>query len=556
MSLIRSLIAPPASTPVRREAMTFDEWTGLFSMENMWPLVPTTMTGEREDADTDFPGLVYGAYLRNSVVFSCLALRARLFSEMRFQFQQLRGGRPGNLFGTAALTTLENPEPGKTTGDLLAMAILDADLAGNAFLLGRPDGIYRLRPDWTTIVWASKSRSSELGTWDPEARILGYGYTPGGPGSGEQSLVYGPDEVAHFAPTRDPLARNRGISLLVAGLREIMGDNAATSHKLRFFSNAATPNLALKLPAGMSREKATEWIELFEQEHRGSANAYRTLYFGGGMEAAPVGLNFQEMTFTELQGKAETRIAALTGVHPVVVALSEGLQGSSLNSGNFQSAARLVGNGTLRPLWRNVSGSMQTIVRPLPGTRLWYDDRDVHFLQADIKDRADVIQAEATTIKTLVDNGWQPASVIDAVTADGDWGRLQHSGLTSVQLQPPLTGPSAITPPPAAFRARVTFVAGGGPTDAKARVNLGGLEDQPVEAGSIVEPDSPLVRAFPSLFEPEVSSRRQAATRSEVLRARNGLLAAGRDAGFASVARELHVSTDTVRRRLATQEVR
>jgi phage portal protein BeeE len=67
--------------------------------------------------------------------------------------------------------------------------------------------------------------------------------------SGEETFVVLPDEIAHFAPTKDPLAKNRGISLLTAGLREVLADNAATSHKLAFFENAATPNLALKFPA-------------------------------------------------------------------------------------------------------------------------------------------------------------------------------------------------------------------------------------------------------------------------------------------------------------------
>jgi hypothetical protein len=543
----------------QRQALGFDEWLGTFSFDNIWPFVPTTMAGQRELPDYTFQGVVIGAYLRNSIVFSCLALRARLFSEARFQFQQMRGGRPGNLFGTQALATLEAPETGKTTGDLLAAAILDADLAGNGFMLGRSDGIYRLRPDWTTIAWGSSKRADDLGAWDPEAKVIGYGYAPGGVGAGEDVLVYGPTEVAHFAPTREPLARNRGVSLLVAGLREVLGDNAATSHKLSFFEHAATVNLALKLPSGMPKDKADEWIELFEQEHRGALNAYRTLYFGGGMEPVPVGLNFEQMQFQELQGKAETRIAALTGMHPVIAALSEGLQGSALNAGNFAAAARLVGNATLRPLWRNMAGSLQTIVPPLAGTRLWYDDRDVPFLREDIKDRAAVTQQEAATIQVLINTGFKPPSVIDAVSAGGDWSRLEHTGLTSVQLQPPLNEPwpGMESPPPAAYRVRTSFTASSGPADARAAITLGEFEGTALTEGATVPPGHVLVRAFPSLFEPvRTESARQSVTRAAVIAKREELTRAGRDAGYHSLARALNVSTDTVRRRLATHETR
>jgi hypothetical protein len=53
-------------------------------------------------------------------------------------------------------------------------------------------------------------------------------------------------------------------------VREVLADNAATTHKLSFLTQAATPNLALKFPPTMSKDKALEWIELFEQEHRGA----------------------------------------------------------------------------------------------------------------------------------------------------------------------------------------------------------------------------------------------------------------------------------------------
>ena len=552
-ALIRSLF----SRPPQRQAMGLDDWMGNFSFDNIWGMLSTSMTGEVEQADPSFQGLVYSTYLRNPIVFACLTLRARLFSEARIQFQQLRGGRPGNLFGTSALSVLEHPETGKTTGDLMAAAILDADLGADGFILGRPDRLLRLRPDWTTIVWGSKNRTTDMGVWDPEARVIGYGHHPGGIGANEDVLAYGPEEICHFAPTRDPLHRNRGVSLIVAGLREILGDNAATGHKLKFFEHAATPNLAVKLPVGITKDKAKELIDVFEQEHHGSFNAFRTLFLGGGWETVPIGSNFQEMEFKELQGKAETRIAALTGMHPVVAALSEGLQGSSLNAGNFGNAARLVGTATLSPLWRNFCGSMETIVTPLPGTRLWTDTRDVPFLREDSKDRAEVMKSEAVTIQTLTNSGFEKPSVVDAVMADGDWNRLIDTGLNSVQLQPPLTNFAPTINPPAAYRARQTFTAGSGPSGALARIAIGSFEDDTIEAGDIFPPGHPLVRAFPSLFERANAVPVRAyvvnpvVTAAVVQQKRDELVALGKPAGYDTLARKLNVSSATVRRRLA-----
>lgn len=519
--------------PVRADrSLSLDDWASLFLPDGPFAGFRMTYPTEREEEPTgSLTSLVWSAYLRNPIVFACLSLRARLFADIRFAWQQLRGGRPGALFGTPDLRLLEAPEPGRTTSDLLATLILDADLGGNGFVARRGDRLVRLRPDWVTIVYGSR-RQADGTLWDPDAVVVGYGY---GPPDGEPE-VFGPDEVCHFAPTKDPLARNRGISLLTAGLREILADNAATSHKRSFFEHAATPNLALRFPKEMSRETALQWIELFEERQTGALNAWRTMYLGAGVEPVAVGLSFEAMQYTELQGEAETRIAALTGMHPVVAALGEGLQGASLNVGNFASARRLVADATLRPLWRDVAGSLQVLFPPLPGTRLWYDDRDVPFLRDDVRDKAEVVQREAETIGQLIRDGFAADSVIDAVTAGGDWTRLRHTGLTSVQLQPPLASPAG----PAALRARRDFWPLEEPLARYGRI----------PAGTEIEPTHDLAVAYPSLWEP-AEQRTLTVTRAQVLEARSRLAREGRPHGVDALARELGVSRETVRRRLA-----
>jgi hypothetical protein len=74
--------------------------------------------------------------------------------------------------------------------------------------------------------------------------------------------------------------------------------------------------------------------------HAGVANAYKTLYLTAGADATVVGKDLQQLDFKVVQGAGETRIAAAAGIHPVIVGLSEGLAGSSLNAGNFAAARR------------------------------------------------------------------------------------------------------------------------------------------------------------------------------------------------------------------------
>ena len=83
------------------------------------------------------------------------------------------------------------------------------------------------------------------------------------------------------------------------------------------------------------------------------------------------------------------------------------------------------------------------------GTRLWFDERDISFLQEDVKDAAEIKQAEANTMETLVRSGFDPESIVDAVKT-GDWSMLKHTGLVSVQLQVPGADPAADAAPDAA----------------------------------------------------------------------------------------------------------
>lgn len=419
-------------------SLSLETWMEMFSSFGFNGNQYTLPGAQQEDiTGGHFQSLVRSAYKQNGVVFACMGVRMRLFSEARFQFRQRVNGRPGNLFGTQDLALLETPWRGATTGDLLTKMIQYADLAGNAFVANRHNQLKVLRPDWTAIIIGSDT-NEEVGAWDVDSQVVGYVYYPGGRYSGRDPEYFLPEEVAHFAPTPDPEAEYRGMSWLTPIVREIMADKAATDHKLRFFENAATPNMVVKMDVA-DLEKFKGFVEKFREDHEGSARAYKTLFLGAGADATVVGANLQQLEFKVTQGAGETRIAAAAGVPPVIVGLSEGLQAATYS--NYGQARRALADGTMRPLWRNAAGSLASIITVPSGAELWYDATDVAFLQEDMKDAAEVSQLKATAMKTLVDAGYKPDTVVDAVMS-GDLTRLVHSGLVSVQLQPPGADPS------------------------------------------------------------------------------------------------------------------
>lgn len=414
--------------------LSLEDWLSMFSSFNS-SYVNSTYRDGYEKMDQNFCGMVAGGYEASSIVFAVEQTRVRHFTEATFKYRAFNKGRPGNLFGDKSLRILEQPWPGGTTGDLLAMMMLHADFAGAAFVRRGNNQLNVLRPDWMTMVIGSRGWP-DAPQFAPDAELLGYLYQPGGPASGYDPVRYGAEEIAQFVPTRDPESQFRGMSWLRPVVSDVLGDRAASEHKLQFFRNGATPNMIVNVDISGSREEFKAWVDLFREGYEGNLNAYKTLFLQKAVDTKVVGSDFQQMDFKATTGVSETRIAAAGRVPPVIVGLSEGLQGSALNAGNYNSARRNFADGEMRPLWRNVAGSLAQLVVPPAGAQLWYDDRDIQFLKDDQKDSAEVQKLRAEAIRTLTDAGFEADSARDAVIND-DFSLLKHSGLFSVQLMPP-----------------------------------------------------------------------------------------------------------------------
>ena len=427
-----------------------------YDVNQFWSMPVNNWRPNEEGITSAFASLVQGAYKANAIVYACEMTRISLFSEARFQWRKMTNGRPGDLFGTPELSVLEKPWPGGVTGDLLARMLIDADLGGSAYIARRSERrerLMRMRPDWVVLVLGSQDEP-DFANLAMDAEVLGCMYYPGGVNSGHTPIPLLVDEFAQFTPPGaiDPLATYRGMSWLTPIIREVQADSAATMHKLMFFENGATPQMVVTMGPDVKPESLKQFVAKMDDSHAGWQNAYKTLYLGGGADVTMVGKDLQQLDFKATQGAGETRVAAASGVHPVVAALSEGMSGSSLNAGNFNSAARLVGDRTLRPLWRNAAGSLESILTPPERAELWYDDRDISFLQEDRKDASEIQFIDAQAIRQLVDAQFEPASVVAAVAAQ-DMTLLVHTGIPTVQgqqaaalAQTSLNGSSKTTP--------------------------------------------------------------------------------------------------------------
>lgn len=427
----------------KRGIVSLDDYVSAVNQYGYHPSVTSTTSNSVETIGASLAAYATGGMKNNAVVFSCMATRQFVFSSARFRYQRLRDGKPSDMFGTPDLRVLENPAPGENTQDLLSRMIQDADLAGNAYnvldtpltRLGGDDttkNILRLRPDWIYIVAEPRMRPTGQLGW----RRRGYVYFEGGKESGNDPVPLMPDEVSHFAPIPDPLANFRGMSWLTPVVREIENDGLMNTHKRRFFENGATPNMIIKHATGADRDAILKFDERMKAQNSGVENAGKTLNLYPGADATVVGSNMEQLDFRQVQGAGETRIAAAAGVPPVIVGLSEGLQAATYS--NYAQARRRFADGTIHPLWQSAAGALGTIMPSMGAdARLWYDADDIPFLREDEKDAAGITQTRASTLASLVQAGYTPESAAKFLMTADDFRVLEHTGMFSVQLQPP-----------------------------------------------------------------------------------------------------------------------
>lgn len=373
-----------------------------------------------------------GAYQNSGVVFGVLLARLSLFAEAEFKFQRLSDK---SLFGTPDLHKLEAPWPGGSTAELLARMEQDASLAGNSFIRDTGEFLERLRPDWVTIV--SEIVTDEI-TDTEVRRVVGYFYDP--PANEHRSpALYHVDEVAHWSPIPDPFAHFRGMSWLTPVLREIDADQQMTDYKRAYLTNAATPNLLIKYDKQIGRDKLERLKDQIEARHGGVNNAFRTLVLDEGADTTVLGNTFEQMQFSAVQAAGENRIAVAGGVPGIVVGLKEGLAAATYS--NYEQAMRRFGDITMRPNWRGAATALSKLVVIPDGARLWYDVSQVAALQQGEKEQADAMLVLAQAAQALVVAGYTPESITVALSA-GDITLLKHSGLVSVQMQAPGSGPT------------------------------------------------------------------------------------------------------------------
>lgn len=432
-----------ADTYLSEYVMPFQYGGNTYGVPGANGLVQTLAGNRATEIVQTLPG--YAAALRQCPpAFAAQLVRAMVLSQARFTF---RNRAKRTTFSNTKLAPLERPWTGATTGELIARMEWHAGLAGNAYTVRQRDRLRVLRPDWVALVYGS-DQEPEDAAHALDGTLLGYIYQNGGLWSDRGSPTpLLPEDVAHWSPIPDPEAAGVGMSWITPAIRDMQKDRMAGEHTIRFFENGATPNLVVKGIPAATKTQFDQVVEMMESKHAGISNAYKSLYLTAGADATVVGANLADLDLKNVQGAAETRIASLSRVHPVILGIAEGLAGSSLNAGNFGMARRIWADTWIYPTLQDLGSTLGTIIDVPSDAELWFDTSDIPLLREDGMDAAEIAFRKASAIRQLTDAGYTWETSVQAVVT-GDMTVLKHSGLYSVQLQPPGTTAPTSKPTP------------------------------------------------------------------------------------------------------------
>ena len=323
---------------------------------------------------------------------------------------------------------------------MLGSVFLSDDVAGNAFLIKRKDGLDRPRAGYRYEPHFLMEAVSD----DPKRLVTGYRY--GAPGDTLRPLPR--EDVVHIRQLfLNPRERRLGMTPLAAVLRDVCADNELTNWLASLLRNGAMPSHLL-VPKSTGDDRANQaaaalWSktkgnlgDLFKQfvkDMRGEAMTAPM-----PMEAIKLMWSPAELEIAELQQGPVARIFAAQGVDPMCV----GLPSANKTYSNFEEARDGCGKMTIIPTAGRWMGQFSRQTAPDFGLdpqryRMWLATDGVSWLQDETADLHDRVR------KDFVSN------VIDLHDAYEEIGRKPEEwmkGVRAFMLKQPAAAPAAADP--------------------------------------------------------------------------------------------------------------
>lgn len=211
--------------------------------------------------------------------------------------------------------------------ELLGEACILVVTANPAQPGGQPIELYPLRPDRLTPVP------------DPNEWLAGWIYQA--PGTGEQIPLRWDQIVQVKYP--NPADPYRGLSPLVAAFDSVLTSSMAAEYEARLFENMGIPGGLITTDQALEPHEFREWVERWNEQHQGVANAGRIAMMDRGGSFIPQAMSIADMQLTELLSARAGTIREAWGISKTILGQNE-----DVNRATALAAEQIYGRYTLR----------------------------------------------------------------------------------------------------------------------------------------------------------------------------------------------------------------
>ncbi len=309
----------------------------------------------------------------------------------------------------AAVDLWRDPNPFMSTEDLVEACQQHLDLVGETIMVvtkaGRiPIELWPVRPDRMTPVT------------DPTKFLVGWIYKD--PDGGKIPL--GADEVIQIKMP-NPMDPYRGLGPVQALLADLDSMRYSSEWSRNFFLNSAEPGGVIELPTHLSDPQWDEFVQRWQEQHRGVNRAHRVAVIEHGGKYVPRGFSMRDLMFPELRAMGRDTVYEAFGVSLATMGVTEGVNFAAAKAARTQFAELLTVPRANR--WR---GALNRQLLPMfePGTAKRKPGmpvkRTVEFdydspIQGDNESEDAERTSKATAAQTYVTAGWSAPSVQEAL---------------------------------------------------------------------------------------------------------------------------------------------
>ncbi len=300
-------------------------------------LWPVSFNDKPQWLMVDYKTFAIEGFDRNSLIYSAIMFKSRAIMQTRFRAMQ------GDDPETAEVLPPDHPmqqlmlmpNPDMAQKYLLALHNVYLNIAGNSFLMldrpspgAMPTAMWPLRPDRVMVIPLPDNK-------------VGYWYTPEGTTVHNGTPILSEDMIHVKLPNPlDPLnGLGMGLSPMSSLAKNADTDNAVTNFLKRLFDSGLMLNTYLKFDQPLDDAMLARMQKRFGEMYGGWQNWSKAVVTDNAASIENLGWDFDELGFSEIDERNETRILGPFGVPPILIGSRIGLLRSTYaNYGEARTA--------------------------------------------------------------------------------------------------------------------------------------------------------------------------------------------------------------------------